>query len=216
MEQLAYTSGSNTHKEIHFSLDWINRNSHRAKDEIMGVLTHEVVHCYQYDARGTCPGGLIEGMAGARKRLHPLWLILTTYTDFVRLHASLSPPHWKRTLPDDTQSWDAGYEKTAYFLDWIDTRYGPGAIRALNATLRDQKYRRRIFRELTGRPLRKLWALYRGSFPPAGILWKTLRVYTPEPPADSESEDDGFDRPYGTAIQVKAGKATTGTEKQLY
>jgi hypothetical protein len=30
----------------------------------MGVLVHEIVHCYQYDAKGTCPGGLIEGIAG--------------------------------------------------------------------------------------------------------------------------------------------------------
>lgn len=198
MDQLAYTCGSNSHKEIHFSLDWITRNANRAQDEIMGVLTHEVVHCYQYDARGTCPGGLIEGMAGTQKKLFVFYLHVPYYTDFVRLHASLSPPHWKRTLPDDTQTWDAGYEKTAYFLDWIDTRYGPGTVQALNAALRDQNYRRRIFRELTGRPLRKLWALYRGSFSQTGMLWKTPRVYTLEPPSDPESEDEGFDRPYGT------------------
>lgn len=64
MPGVAHTQGSDTHKEIHMSLDWIKTNAHRAKDEIMGVLTHEVVHCFQYDAGGTCPGGLIEGIAG--------------------------------------------------------------------------------------------------------------------------------------------------------
>lgn len=58
------TFGSETMKEIHFSLDHIKRSKNRARDEIMGVLVHEVVHCYQYDAKGTCPGGLIEGIAG--------------------------------------------------------------------------------------------------------------------------------------------------------
>lgn len=72
MEQLAYTTGSHSHKEIHLSLDWIERNSERAKDEIMGVLIHEVVHCYQYDASGTCPSGLIEGIAGTHTHPHLL------------------------------------------------------------------------------------------------------------------------------------------------
>lgn len=64
MPGVAHTFGSDTHKEIHFSLDWIKKNAHRAKDEIMGVLTHEVVHCFQHNAHGTCPDGLIEGIAG--------------------------------------------------------------------------------------------------------------------------------------------------------
>jgi hypothetical protein len=37
-------------------------------------LVHEVVHCYQYNGKGACPGGLIEGIAGARvppSLLHP-------------------------------------------------------------------------------------------------------------------------------------------------
>ncbi|PBP21074.1 BSP-domain-containing protein, partial [Diplocarpon rosae] len=83
MEGVAYTTGSDLdddHKEIHFSLDYIHGISEeRKKDEIMGVLTHEMVHCYQYNAFGTCPGGLIEGIA-----------------DWVRLNAGLSPPHWKK------------------------------------------------------------------------------------------------------------------------
>jgi hypothetical protein len=39
------------------------------------------VHCYQWDAEGTCPGGLIEGVA-----------------DWVRLNCDLSPPHWKKEV----------------------------------------------------------------------------------------------------------------------
>ncbi|KAF7347381.1 Plant basic secretory protein [Mycena venus] len=113
MDGVAYTFGSQAEKEIHFSLDHIVNSASRAKDEIMGVLVHEVVHCYQYNAKGSAPGGLIEGIA-----------------DFVRLHSDLAPPHWKRA-PAPHDKWDAGYQTTAYFLDWIEERRGKGAIRAL-------------------------------------------------------------------------------------
>ncbi|KAF7784249.1 hypothetical protein Agabi119p4_414 [Agaricus bisporus var. burnettii] len=167
MEQLAYTTGSNSHKEIHLSLDWIERNSQRAKDEIMGVLIHEVVHCYQYDASGTCPSGLIEGIA-----------------DFVRLRASLAPPHWKRTQPEPTETWDAGYDKTAYFLDWIETTYGSGKIRALNASLSTDKYGPEIFHKVFGRPVRQLWILYRASFSAPSLRDRPLKKRRPRRTVD--------------------------------
>jgi hypothetical protein len=49
MDGVAYTTGSDLdidHKEIHFSLDYIHKaiSPSRKKDEIMGVLTHEMVH----------------------------------------------------------------------------------------------------------------------------------------------------------------------------
>ncbi len=65
MAGVAHTFGSPSEKDIHFSLDYIKQCKKIAHDEIMGVLVHEVVHCYQYNAEGTCPGGLIEGIAGA-------------------------------------------------------------------------------------------------------------------------------------------------------
>lgn len=63
MGGVAHTFGD-ADKHIHFSLDHIVNSKDRVKDEIMGVLVHEVVHCYQYDGNGTAPGGLIEGFAG--------------------------------------------------------------------------------------------------------------------------------------------------------
>ncbi|KDR85566.1 hypothetical protein GALMADRAFT_218663 [Galerina marginata CBS 339.88] len=140
MDGVAFTFGTQSHKEIHFSLDYIKSSASRARDEIMGVLVHEVVHCFQHNGHDTSPGGLIEGIA-----------------DFVRLREGLSPPHWKRTAGD---KWDAGYEKTAYFLDWIEGRYGVGTIRELNEWMKDNEYHHRVFKELTGRPVHKLWKLY--------------------------------------------------------
>ncbi|KAK2630434.1 hypothetical protein QTJ16_001254 [Diplocarpon rosae] len=145
MEGVAYTTGSDLdddHKEIHFSLDYIHGVSEeRKKDEIMGVLTHEMVHCYQYNAFGTCPGGLIEGIA-----------------DWVRLNAGLSPPHWKK---EASGKWDAGYQHTGYFLEYLEQRFGSGTIRRMNEKLRIEKYQeKRFWTELIGRPVEQLWGDY--------------------------------------------------------
>ena len=162
MEGVAHTFGTQSHKEIHFSLDHIVNSKNRAREEIRGVLVHEVVHCYQYNALDTCPGGLIEGIAGTHRiystfQHHDTQLSTPYLTDFVRLHEGLEPPHWKRV---HTGEWDAGYQTTAYFLDWIELRYGEGTIRELNECMKERKYHRRVFKELTGRPVRKLWKIY--------------------------------------------------------
>ncbi|CBF88371.1 hypothetical protein AN0996.2 [Aspergillus nidulans FGSC A4] len=66
---VAYTTGKdldNDHKEIHVSLAYIQhcRTKTDPVAELVGVLTHELVHCYQYAApRATLDGGLIEGIA---------------------------------------------------------------------------------------------------------------------------------------------------------
>ncbi|KAG5652921.1 hypothetical protein H0H81_003064 [Sphagnurus paluster] len=143
MEGVAHTTGSKHAKEIHFSLDYILNTAKRAADEIRGVLTHEVVHCFQYNAQDSCPGGLIEGIA-----------------DYVRLRANLSPPHWKKCGGGD---WDAGYEKTAYFLAWMEERYGDGTVAELNGCMNGVTYDSRIFKRTTGRSVEKLWKIYCAS-----------------------------------------------------
>ncbi|TLS26953.1 hypothetical protein PpBr36_04670 [Pyricularia pennisetigena] len=154
MDGVAYTTGSeldSDHKEIHFSLHYIESIRKRDKcsedgddgiaHEIVGVITHELVHCYQWDARGTCPGGLIEGIA-----------------DFVRLRCGLSPPHWEKDLDG---SWDRGYQHTAYFLDYLERRFGDGTVRKINEGLRARKYEeKRFWTEMVGRPVEQLWGDY--------------------------------------------------------
>jgi len=180
---VAYTTGiplDDDHKEIHFNLDYIKRlinDPIRCRDEIIGVVTHEMVHCYQYNCLGTAPGGLIEGIA-----------------DFVRLRSNLSPPHWKRpgsksavTNPPepratqapgvespqkdmsedpvkveaDGDKWDDGYQKTAYFLDWLDKNYGHGIIARMNETMRTTKYEENEF-----------WTSLFGEEQNIDVLWK--------------------------------------------
>ncbi|KAL8791901.1 MAG: hypothetical protein Q9195_005477 [Heterodermia aff. obscurata] len=152
---VAYTTGTqldDDHKEIHFSLDYINQIAEeRRREEIQGVLVHEMVHCWQWNARGTCPGGLIEGIA-----------------DYVRLKAGLDPPHWKRPTrkgEDDGDAgayrWDAGYEKTGFFLEWLEGEHGEGSVRSINASLRDGVYEeKRFWVALFGEDVEGLWKRY--------------------------------------------------------
>lgn len=137
MPGVAYTKGTeldDDHKEIHLSMGYV-KGIRRAPTagpttttttsggdvagayEIEGVLVHELVHCFQYNGRGECPGGLVEGVA-----------------DWVRLEARLGAPHWRRgTVPD---RWDQGYERTAYFLEWLEGKFGRGTVRRINEALR--------------------------------------------------------------------------------
>ncbi|KAI0319032.1 hypothetical protein OF83DRAFT_866891 [Amylostereum chailletii] len=140
MDGVAHCTGTHTAKEIHLSLQHVLNSSARAADEIRGVLTHETVHCFQHNANGTCPGGLIEGIA-----------------DYVRLRAGFVPPHWTRT---GGARWDAGYQTTGYFLGWLETRYGDGTVAELNAALKDVDWDERVFKGVTGRKVGKLWRMY--------------------------------------------------------
>ncbi|KXX79776.1 hypothetical protein MMYC01_204385 [Madurella mycetomatis] len=154
MGGVAYTTRTeldNDHKEIHFSLDYINsiKPPSRLTAEITGVLTHELVHCYQWDAKGSCPGGLIEGIA-----------------DWVRLNCGLSPPHWKR---ETEGAWDRGYQHTAYFLQYLELRFGEGTVRRLNDKLRSREYNAESFwPELLGKPVEQLYDDYVGKPEAAG------------------------------------------------
>jgi len=186
MDGVAYADGlhiDHDHKEIHFSLEHIKHfidDPLRCRDEIIGVITHEMTHCYQYNSLGTAPGGLIEGIA-----------------DFVRLRSGLAPPHWKRptakSLQDpngeiirapnseitqaprcedvnakkpkilkvDGDKWDAGYDKTAFFLEWLDQTYGHGIIAHMNDTMRATKYEEKEF-----------WTGLFGKDHTVDVLWK--------------------------------------------
>ena len=148
MGGVAYTTGTNLddeHKEIHFSLDYIaSISNERIRDEIIGVIIHEMVHVWQWNGLGAAPEGLIEGVA-----------------DFVRLKAGYSPPHWKRSPGD---RWDAGYQHTAFFLEWLEHVYGTGKVMAINERLKGVKYDEdKLWKDLFGHNVSKLWNTYKGE-----------------------------------------------------
>lgn len=145
MDGVAYTASKDIdedHKEIHLSTTYIQKiASKRKADEILGVITHEMVHCWQWSAHGTASGGLIEGVA-----------------DWVRLKAGLAPLHWTKELGG---KWDAGYQRTGYFLDYLEGSYGEGSVRKINDSLRKGKYEEQKFwKALFGEPVERLWEKY--------------------------------------------------------
>ncbi|KAJ7762401.1 hypothetical protein DFH07DRAFT_814263 [Mycena maculata] len=160
MAGVAHTFGSHTEKEIHFSLDHIVNSAGRARDEILGVLVHEVVHCYQHNANGTAPGGLIEGIAGA----DPAIVTTRRLTAHVQTLCACARTSGRRTgsaRRAATRSGTRGYQTTAYFLDWIDRRAGAGTVRALNAELEGKDYDAAVFERLTGESVNTLWRRYK-------------------------------------------------------
>ena len=155
MGGVAYTTGlslDDLHKEIHLSLDYVqgvlSRNSAGVRHELAGVITHEMVHCFQGNCEGTAPGGLIEGIA-----------------DFVRLKAGLSPPHWNRAAENRGHKWDEGYQKTAWFLDWLEQKQGSGTVSYMNEIMRRQKYHEESFwKRIFGVTVDKLWSEYKETW----------------------------------------------------
>lgn len=147
-EGVAYTTGielDNDHKEIHFSLNHINAVKKEIRHELLGVICHELVHCFQWDAQGTAPGGLIEGIA-----------------DWVRLNAGLGAAHWRK---EASGNWDQGYQHTGYFLDYLEQRYGRGTVSRINAELREEQYNEDDFwpKCCKGKTVDALWKDYRKS-----------------------------------------------------
>ncbi|KAH9870955.1 hypothetical protein J1614_006529 [Plenodomus biglobosus] len=148
MDGVAYTTGrdiDDDHKEIHFNTRYIAQiPESRQKDEIMGVLVHEMVHCWQHSGYGSAPVGLTEGVA-----------------DWVRLKAGYAPPHWKRHIDCE---WDAGYERTGYFLEWLENEHGADVVRRLNVGMKDCKYeQQKLWHECCGKSVKHLWEEYKKS-----------------------------------------------------
>lgn len=145
MEGVAYTRGlplDHDHKEIHINLNYITRVKSDPRQEILGVVCHELVHCFQWNASGTCPGGLIEGIA-----------------DWVRLRAGLGAKHWKQSAEG---KWDGGYQHTGYFLDYLEQRFGQGTVMKINKCLKCSRYEEeKVFGDCCqGHKVDDLWREY--------------------------------------------------------
>ena len=223
MDGVAYTTGGSkdSEKEIHFSLNHIKKTENRAKQEILGIITHEMVHCYQYNARGTCPGGLIEGFAGTRPVAFTGRYDLTVlWIDYVRLQSSLAPPHWKRN--GGKHKWDAGYETTGYFLDWIARTYGEDKLRKLNECMKDTEYDEKMFHNILGKAVKDLWKDYchEIGLPPPPSRPRNPTTNWPEPQLKFRVEDLGHPGAqlfFGHIDPIKALKEAMGsTFKWLY
>lgn len=166
MDGVAFTTGmdlDDDHKEIHINLNYIRNIKKSPRQEILGVLNHELVHCFQWAALGTCPGGLIEGVA-----------------DWVRLRSGLAANHWRQEAGG---KWDGGYQHTGYFLEYLEQRFGEGTVRKINGCLRGRKYdEKELFGECCkGHTVEDLWKEYGEEL---------KRQKSSETKADEEKNDD--------------------------
>lgn len=96
--------------EIVVSNGHLMRCRERLREELAGILVHEMVHVYQNDRNA--PGGLIEGIA-----------------DYVR--AELGYAMYDVRF-DGSKRWDSGYKHTAGFLRYLDENRKKGAVRLIN------------------------------------------------------------------------------------
>ncbi|XP_077217220.1 uncharacterized protein LOC143851621 [Tasmannia lanceolata] len=138
MDGVAYTSNN----EIHVSANYIGGYSGDVRNEITGVLYHEMTHIWQWFGNNQGPGGLIEGIA-----------------DFVRLKAGFAPSHWVKAGEGDR--WDHGYDVTARFLDYCNG-LRDGFVADLNGKLRTG-YSVDFFAELLGKSVDQLWSDYKSQ-----------------------------------------------------
>lgn len=121
-----------------------------------------MVHCWQWNGLGIAPGGLIEGIA-----------------DYVRLRTGLSPAHWKK----EGKNWDAGYQVTAYFLEWVEDKMGKDSVKKINQALQAEKYEEHAFwGSLFGRKVGDMWNDYLRS------IGKDAKETEPETEKGSESK----------------------------
>jgi len=165
MDGVAYTKSGilDEHaKEIHCSAQYFGRSSF---EEISGVLIHELVHVWQRDGVGSAPGGFIEGLA-----------------DYVRWKAGLGAAHWKKSRPEKDQTWDAGYERTAWFLEWVEdnSAKGDGWLKRVNMRLAKEQWGDWVWHEAGAENVEDLWKGYIRSFDPSD---ETLTPGEGPPPA---------------------------------
>lgn len=134
-----------------------------------------MVHCFQHNCQGGAPGGLIEGMA-----------------DYVRLKAGLAPPHWHKggTSKERGEKWDEGYQRTAWFLEWLEEEFGKGTVSKMNATMRESYDEDKFWEGLFGTSVKSLWERYRKT-------WE-----------DEEKEE-------GAGYDEDSGPSSAGTEPEI-
>lgn len=209
-EGVAYTTDvGDGNKKIYISSGYIGHCAclDDPAHEINGVLTHELVHCFQHthppgSDSSQPPGGLTEGIA-----------------DFVRLRAGLGAAHWKRpsTSADAPDRWDAGYENTAYFLDWIENVRGEGTISWMNQRLYTDGYGDQgleFWNYLLGASVEQVYAEYRQHLnsmvtpqasipvPDAGDVSHEVPIASPSKPVNTslapshptKTEENGYDQ----------------------
>ncbi|WP_233184185.1 basic secretory protein-like protein [Paenibacillus sonchi] len=146
---VASVSGSPTDADLTISSRYLKSYADSGKplrQEILGILYHELTHVYQFDDRGTPDiGYMIEGMADAVR-------FENGYHD----RYSMTPGG----------TWHDGYGTSGNFFRWIDEKKHTGFLRELNASLNPfdgQTWTPAVFQQITGTDVDTLWNEYQVS-----------------------------------------------------
>ncbi|XP_051133184.1 uncharacterized protein LOC127252866 [Andrographis paniculata] len=129
----------------------------QAKFFFKSVVYHEATHIYQFNGKGTAPGGLTEGIA-----------------DYVMVKSKVYNPEGY-TKPGEGSKWDEGYGVTTRFLEYCDS-LKPGFTPTLNNKMKDV-FKEDYFQELIGKPLAQLWREYKAKYRKIildGSFWEWL------------------------------------------
>ncbi|OAB39103.1 hypothetical protein PMSD_04000 [Paenibacillus macquariensis subsp. defensor] len=109
------------------------------KEELKGMLIHELTHLYQNQGLG-----MTEGIA-----------------DGVRLELG----YHDRYTPSKGGTWDGGYTTTGNFLRWISDNKHPGFLRDVNLSMNtsNKVWTKEAFKKITGEDVDSLWDQYQKS-----------------------------------------------------
>ncbi|PVH26152.1 basic secretory protein-like protein [Sphingobacterium corticibacter] len=113
--------------------------------EDIDVVTHEVMHIVQAYPPRSGSGWLVEGIA-----------------DYVRYKYGVNNKAANWSLPElkDDHHYTKSYRISARFLDWIENNKKKGAVKQLDAAMREKTYTPEIWVNLTGMELDALWDAY--------------------------------------------------------
>lgn len=218
MSGVAYTTGSGRHKEIHLSTDYIDDvDKERLKDEIEGVVRHEMVCAPPFTARWwlrrlcgrfTCGSTMATApRPGGSSRALPIGSGSRTASSH-RTGPGAETAGMTGLSPYAGNSGEAAdgsrYQNTAYFLDWLEDTYGAGTVVGINRQLKDHDYCDDMWVQLSGgKSVHELWDMYchrYGLQPTAGggramdeaassaMDVKPIPVYHAAPPPPSRTE----------------------------
>jgi Peptidase of plants and bacteria len=101
-----------------------------------------MVHVHQHNGRGTCHGGIVEGIA-----------------DYCRLKCGFGSQNWSKSPPKD-KTWKVGYETCGFFLQWLEEKGLQNFVVNLNDRLENCLWSEDLFKELAGDTIGNLWTEY--------------------------------------------------------
>lgn len=133
------------------SAEWFRAN---LKGEALGAVFHELAHVVQqYGQARRRSGGGERG---------PGWLVegIADYARWFRFEPeSRGAEITRRNL--DRARYDASYRFTANFLDWASRTYADRLVPELNAAIREGRYKKSLWKTLTGHELEQLGSEWR-------------------------------------------------------